>query len=1118
MTARPAVIGARAIAEALGRPEPTDEQVAVIEAPPGALLVVAGAGSGKTETMTGRVVWIVANGLVAADEVLGLTFTRKAAGELSERITTRLTALRACGLWTPEDDLPAYPSVQTYHAYAGELVREHALRVGREPDARLLTEAACWQYADAVVEAYDGDLADVSYAASTMTEAVVALAAELSEHLLSPDDLAHWIDGFLAEVRRPRAPGRLTKHPAGDIETALRARRALLPLVTAYRDRKLAAEAMDFADVMALAARIALEHPDVGARERRRYRAVLLDEFQDSSDAQLALLAALFGPTGAGLDAELSVTAVGDPNQSIYGWRGASSGTLVRMPSAFGAAGQDAARSLRTSWRNDRRILDVANVLAAPLRANQSEALPGCELVARPGAGDGVVSIARVATLEEEADLIASVLRARWFSTSGGDGSGTDDSSGGERPTAAVLCRRRSQFEVIARILREHGLPVEIVGLGGLLLAPEIVELVALLTVVHDPSRGDQLMRLLTGAVCRLGVADIEVLSAWSHHLGRTDADQAGEVALGDALDQLPPPDWTAPGGLRLSAAGRTRVEHLAAVVGQVRRLGTVALPEVVATAERALGLDVELTARPGVDPGVARAHLDAFAEVVDDFTAAADRPGLGAFLSWLDAARERERGLEAPETEPNTGAVQVMTIHAAKGLEWDVVAVPGLVEGTLPAGCTGTIGDGGEPAYREPSAKGWTQGLAGVPYPLRRDASGLPVFEIAGAEDWPALRDEVAAFGKRVGAHELAEERRLAYVATTRARHEVLLTAAIWGDGSKPRVHSRFLEEIRRAFGPGAGAWSLDVLRWAELPAPETPNPRMSSALTARWPTLDRQSLRAQAATRAADQVRAALAAPEEAATGAWLDLARRLLAERRRAQLPDPAPPVTHLSASGLVDLAGDPAGFAARVRRPMPAPPAPAARRGTAFHAWVEEHFRSAAIVDVDDLPGSADQDDGVDADLAAMKALFLAGEWADRVPLEVESAIETVIGGVSVRARIDAVFPDIDAEAADGTDVVDGTEVADAVLGDGGAPAGVVVVDWKTGLRPGPTEVARRALQLGVYAHAYRELTGARVRAAFYYARTGETEWVELPDSAQIRAVLDQSIAQLDGAAR
>ena len=133
-----------ALARALGQPyAPTAEQVAVIEAPLRPLLVVAGAGSGKTETMAARVVWLVANDLVRPDEVLGLTFTRKAAGELSERLSARLATLRAAGIWSPPAEhgavvLDDVPTVSTYHAYAGRIVREHGLRLGVEPDSRLL--------------------------------------------------------------------------------------------------------------------------------------------------------------------------------------------------------------------------------------------------------------------------------------------------------------------------------------------------------------------------------------------------------------------------------------------------------------------------------------------------------------------------------------------------------------------------------------------------------------------------------------------------------------------------------------------------------------------------------------------------------------------------------------------------------------------------------------------------------------------------------------------------------------------------------------------------------------------------------------------------------------------
>ena len=177
------------IAAALGQLPPTPEQQAVIEAPLHSMLVVAGAGSGKTETMSGRVVWLVANRLVDPDRILGLTFTRKAAGELAERIGSRLRRLSDVGLVEGlyETDDERLPTVATYHSYAGGLVTEHGLRLGVEPDARLLTEAAAWQHAHEVVVRYDGPMDAVRNVESTVTAAVRDLAGQLAEHLRTPD-------------------------------------------------------------------------------------------------------------------------------------------------------------------------------------------------------------------------------------------------------------------------------------------------------------------------------------------------------------------------------------------------------------------------------------------------------------------------------------------------------------------------------------------------------------------------------------------------------------------------------------------------------------------------------------------------------------------------------------------------------------------------------------------------------------------------------------------------------------------------------------------------------------------------------------------------------------------
>ncbi len=1114
-------LSAAQIAALVGQPPPTAEQRAVIEAPLGPSLVVAGAGSGKTETMAARVVWLLANGIVEPDQVLGLTFTRKAAGELAERVRRRLrTLFRAAaehgvvlgGAVDPArtDGLAglARPTISTYNSYAASLVADHALRLGLDPSARLLGEAAQWQLASEVVEAWSEDL-DTDAATSTVIEAVLALSGALDEHLLDAAQARAGIEGIIEALAETPA-GTPPREPYAEVKKLLRSlgeRARVLDLVAEYRDRKRAADAIDFGDQVALAARLALDVPEVGSGERQRFRVVLLDEYQDTSYAQLSLLGALFGGGHP-------VTAVGDPHQSIYGWRGASAGGLERFPTSFPRVLDDGTRApadvhqLSTSWRNDLLVLAAANHVAGPLRASTTRvAVP--VLSARPGAGEGHVHAHVAETLEDEARAVARFVAERWQPAA----------PGRDRVTAAVLCRKRSQFEPLRRALRDAGLPVEVVGLGGLLSAPEVVDLVALLQAAHDPSRGDALMRLLTGARTRLGAADLHALAAWSgelaarHGSGRrgrekdapdeaspgagpavdvvVEADAVDERSIVDALDaitELPAHGWTSRSGRSLSAVGRARLADLAGMLRVLRAHTYLSVPELVGEAERMLGLDIEVAARARTSPGRARAQLDAFRDVAVDFARSADHPSLGGFLAWLEAAETRENGLDMPVAEPDPDAVQLITVHAAKGLEWDVVAVAGLVDGGLPA--TATQGKDG------PKDSAWLTGLGSLPYPLRGDRHDLPVLDYAGASDPKDLEERRRRFVLDAGDHEVAEERRLAYVALTRARTDLLLTAAWWGDGSRVRKLSTFLTEL-------AEAGLIETDDWDAPPDDAAANPRASLVLSATWPADpfgDGGSGRRSHVEDAAARVRAAMAQVAEQATAPsehpWEVLAERLLVERERARTPSADVELpAHLSASALVRLQGDPVEYAQHLRRPVPAEPSPQARRGTRFHAWVEGWYGRAALVDVDALPGADDETElDVDLDEQALREAFLATPWADRSPVAVEVDIETSVDGYVLRSRIDAVFPDTVRGVDGGLD-----------------PLGVVVVDWKTGAPPKDDAArASRELQLAVYRLAWSRWTGTpldRVRAAFCYVGAGQTVYPErLLDEAEITALL------------
>ncbi len=1066
-TGRSGVRGAVEIATALDQPPPTPEQIAVIEAPLEPTLVVAGAGSGKTETMAARVVWLVVNGFVRPEEVLGLTFTRKAAIELGERIGRRLRAATDRGLWAPEDDEVPLPEVSTYHAYAGRLVSEHGLRWGIEPDSRLLSEASAWQLAHEVVHTTDADLSGFEKAPATLIDAVLSLSAELAEHLVPTQPARELVEHYAAGLAG--LPGRDHKKPlkiAANTAADLRDQARVYPLVDRYRELKRSRGLLDFADQMALAAQLAAELPAVGAQERQLRQAVLLDEFQDTSEAQMVLLASLFAGHARPL------TAVGDPSQSIYGWRGASATTLSSFPEKFSVQGRAATvLPLSTSWRNARRILAVANEVSAALR--RSSQVPVTMLRPRPQADTGAVRAARLLTHREEASYVADWVHGHWVSA---DGAPTG-------ATAAVLCRNRAQFDEVVHALRDRGLPVEVVGLGGLLSAPEVADLVALLTVAQDPTRGDALMRLLTGPVCRVGAADLDGLWAWAGSLAARDGLSRNEVVLAETLDRLPPTEWTGPRGRRVSETALARVRALGLAVDRVRSLAGLPLPELLMEAERAIGLDLEVTSDPELPAAWGRAQLDALSEVAASFAVSAERPTLGGFVDWLEAARERERGLEMAEVAVSEMAVQVLTVHAAKGLEWDVVAVPGLAEGIFPSYTTQTSVTDGVWKARPATDKGWLTGIGSLPYPLRGDAAGLPSIPLEAVQDTQEFKEALEDFARAGGRHQLQEERRLAYVAFTRARHELLVTAPVWSTGQTPRETSRFLTELVSSVD---GQVHTD--RWEAMPDPDDPqqasNPLRAEEQLAPWPTTPDERRRI-----AGDVIQAVLDArrtgdlpapdpqdPTSAAVARLLKERAQVLAAHRaagRADLP------AHVSTSGLVEFSTDPDGYLRNLRRPVPRPPGHAARAGTSFHTWVEQHYGTPTLVPIDDVTGE-DADGFVD--LAPLQQHFLASEWADRVPVEVEIPVETVLGGRAVRGRIDAVFAEGD---------------------------GYVIVDWKTGSRGTAEQEATRALQLAVYRTAYarlRDIDPGRVSAAFFYAAVGQTVRPRLPSEQELEHLL------------
>ncbi|WP_328536827.1 UvrD-helicase domain-containing protein [Streptomyces sp. NBC_00344] len=1115
----PRITDPEQLKELLGIPF-TPEQTACITAPPAPQVIVAGAGSGKTTVMAARVVWLVGTGQVAPEQVLGLTFTNKAAGELAERVRK---ALVRAGVTDPDQPAsspsspgrlpataqsadpyysPGEPRISTYHAFAGQLLTDHGLRIGLEPSARLLADATRYQLAARVLREAPGPYPALTRSFSTLVSDLLALDGELAEHLVPPGRLRahdtrllHTLDGVKlsnAELRR--------------IPEAAAARRELLDLVDRYREAKRSRDLLDFGDQIALSAELALTRPEVGTLLRDEFRVVLLDEYQDTSVAQRLLLSGLFG-SGTGH----AVTAVGDPCQAIYGWRGASVANLDDFPEHF--PHQDGAPAVRFSLSENRRsggrLLDLANGLAAPLRSMHA----GVQAL-RPAPGaerDGMVRCALLRTHEEEigwlADSIAHLVR-----------------TGKEPAEIAVLCRTAGDFAQIQGALVDRDVPVEVVGLSGLLHLPEVADLVAVCEVLQDPGANASLVRLLTGPRWRIGPRDLALLGRRARQLVRYErtgdedpdrrlaeavegVDPAEVVSLADALDTFLDTAG-ADEGLPFSSDARVRFARLAAELRELRRSLADPLMDVLHRVLATTGLEVELSASPHALAARRRETLSGFLDTAAGFASLDGEAGLLAFLSFLRTAAQYEKGLDnALPGGENT--VKVLTAHKSKGLEWDVVAVPGLVARQFPG---------------EQSREVWTAQSKVLPHALRGDAATLP-----DVGTWDAKG--LTAFKTAMKSHQHTEELRLGYVTFTRPRSLLLGSGHWWGPTQKrPRGPSAFLLALNEHCAAGFGETEV----WADPPEDGEENPALrQGAADHAWPLpLDETSLARRRA--AADLVLAGIdglasgpdpghedaagrgsspgaagprhagipharavpgteepgarvhpLTPEDArAIASWdrdLDALTAELVRARSTVRDVPVPPT--LTATQLLRLAADPDGFAQELARPMPHPPQPAARRGTRFHAWVESRFEELPLpmLGPDELPGGDDDEPEIadERDLAALKEAFERTPYARRTPHRIEAPFTLRLAGRLIRGRMDAVY-----RTSQHT---------------------YEIVDWKT-------HHAHTAdpLQLAVYRLAWAEQHGlplTDVTAAFLYVRTGELiRPTGLPDREELERIL------------
>jgi len=1059
---------AQALGTLSGKPIlPTDEQRAIIESKHwGPAVIIAGAGSGKTETMSQRVLWLVANGVVAPHEILGLTFTRKAAGELSQRIRKRLRQLNKVGLLPLDSETGLTPDiaveVSTYHSYAGRALGEYGILLGIDSSVEPIGEAQAWQITHQIVTR-EGDIEfPLTKSPKTIVENVMSLSAQIAEHNLSIDAVEAIDRAKLAEFEA--VTGRSNKEVREAI-TNIKERITILRMVREVDEYRKSNGMLTFDDHMSLAARLSEEVKEMSIRESARYKVVLLDEYQDTSFSQVRFLSNLFGNSGH------SVTAVGDPHQSIYGWRGAAAQTLEDFGKRFAAQGTACIEfNLLTTWRNDLNVLDFANLIidhhAAAISASQRAASVASvkKLSLRPGAGDGEVYAGRYLTRQDEAEAIADYFEKLWLDETG------KVRDADVRPACAVLVRTKSYISEIENALRGRGLPTEVVGLGGLIHVPEIADIIAILRSITFPDRGTALARLLVGPRIALGSKDLAGLGRFARDLAK-EGNQGRSAALESALengdlevmesDDLPIGSIiealdvidTAPRGY-FSSEGLNRLKEFAAELASLRRTLNGSLTDIITEVERFLRFDTELLVRDGWQSG--RRHIDAFLDEAANF----QRGGgtLSSFLRWLEVAEAQEGGLKPATVTVNNEAIQILTIHTSKGAEWDAIAVPGLNEKNFPNSGRGS--------------DSWLKSSGSIHLELRKDTLDVEDFRFPSEGTFAATGKELKEFESRWKNKKREEELRLAYVAFTRAKSHLFGTSAIYGDGKTANAESElylWLKEFVTARSPG------HILSEAEDDG--SGNPNLVNKKSATWPLIPKRQaaiLSSASAVNAAPEKRYEELLPNDDRDVALLRDAAALIEERRRYSAVTEVFLPSRLSVSTLIRLKSDPAELALNIRRPMPAHTARVARQGTEFHTWIERHFQQSLLFD-DDIFGSEDEQEREliesgegSATFKKLQDAWLASEWAERQPISVEEGFETVIEGVLFRGRIDAVYR------------VDESRYE--------------VVDWKTGKVKSGEDLADAAIQLAMYRLAYSKLHNIpleNISAAFHYIPANQT---------------------------
>ncbi len=875
---------------------PSTEQQQALTAPL-PLLVLAGAGTGKTTVLTRRIAQTILSGEARPEEVLALTFTDKAAAEMSERLTQ---VMGEAGQAEAARQITAC----TFHSFGSQFIKENLLAFGFDRVPQLLTAASAWRLLSRLLDQLDFDYIEIgSSSLATLFGDLRSFFSSCRENLVSPEQLAEYLEAQttagLSEFAADHWQQRLGQW--GD------AARAFALYARAKREACL----LDFGDMLALPVQLLRADPQLRQAYRQRYRHLFVDEYQDTNYAQAALLRQLVDP------AEARVMVIGDDDQAIYSWRGAVVQNILGFTEEEMFHHRPVTSVPMTLNRRSRPpILDLANLAIAGVTTRHAK-----QLTYHPqNAGEpGIIGHFTAACSKNEAEWIAARIREREPELR--------QLTGGKRGfgAVAILCRKRSLFADIGQALEDAGIPYELVGGAGFYDRWEIRDVLSYLTVLVRPEDDTATARILSSPRWKISARDIHHLGKWvaeQNYVPRGEQQGPRETRyhLLDAVRKTSEVEG-------LGAEARQRLALLSAELSAyVEAMRALPLAELVAMVIERSGYRSELLARPGFDARVAMLNLSKLAQMAVDYVSDGDSSSLSEFVDYVGYALESgEEESEVRPVDEESDAVKVMTVHQAKGLEFPVVFVPALAARVFP-----------DP--KVDNALKWTN----LPWALRGDRDYHGQLNYEGVDKETSLKKATDQLKAIETAHRLDEERRLFYVAITRAERELYLS------------HAHYYSTNLKA-QPGSEFWQIVAESGLSQCLGEEEQPAQNPARSA---VAERaSSAQPSAATQAAHQLLLAGEDPHawlQAATAAspvtWAEL--RLSTDDHLARIgscPEFAEPPAELEVpvAGLLTYLDCPRQYRYVYRDHLPVRPSPAAAFGRELHRQIERLSRRGTI---------------------------------------------------------------------------------------------------------------------------------------------------------------------------